>query len=129
MLLPCELAYFGARCHFLPAISILGSWGRDAWSADGSVGVGWGRSFLLSLWGVVWGPYWLELSSGGNKDIVVSYGVVRYVPGLFVFAWKSVTSSTVTRPLRSTVFWKGSPETYVSSQDGTCYLLFCPCYF
>ena len=103
--------------------------GRDALSAGGCAGAGRGGACLGPLWGrLFWVVFWLRFFLGGIKLIIVSCGFVRYGPGFFVLAWKSVTSSTVTRPLRSTVFWKGSPETYVSSQDGTCYLLFCPCY-
>ena len=78
---------------------------------------------------VVWVVFLLRFFLGEIELIVVSCGFVRCGSGFFVLAWKLVTSSTVTRPLWSTVFWKGSPATYVSSQYGTCYLIFCPCYF
>ena len=100
----------------------------DALSAGGCTGGGLMRKLLGVIVGKVgWVVFLLRFFLGEIELIIVSCGFVRCGPGPFVLAWELVTSSTVTRPLRSTVFWKGSLATYVSSQDGTCYLLFCPC--
>ena len=86
--------------------------GRDALSAGGCAGGGLVRNLLGALVGkVVSGCLLLRCFLGGIDLIVVSCGFVRYGYGLFVLAWELVTSSTVTRPLRSTVFWKGSLAT------------------
>ena len=88
--------------------------GRDALSAGGCAGGGLVRNLLGAIVGkVVLGRFLLRFFLGEFKLIIVSCGFVRYGPGFFVLAWKSVTSSTVTRPLRSTVFWKGSLATYL----------------
>ena len=86
--------------------------GRDALSAGGCAGGGLVRNLLGAIVGkVVLDPFSLRFFLGGIKLIIVSCGSVRYGPGFFVLAWKLVTSSTVTRPLWSTVFWKGSLAT------------------
>ena len=88
------------------------------------------RNLLGAIVGKVgWVVFLLRFFLGEIKLIIVSCGFVRYGPGFFVLAWKLVTSSTVTRPLWSTVFWEGSPVTYISSQYGTCCLIVCPCQF
>ena len=86
--------------------------GRDALSAGGCAGGGLVRNLLGALVGeVVSGRFLLRCFLGGIDLIVVSCGFVRCGLGPFVLAWELVTSSTVTRPLRSTVFWKGSLAT------------------
>ena len=86
--------------------------GWDALSAGGCIGGGLMRNLLGAIVGKVgWVVFLLRFFLGEIEVIVVSCGFVRYGPGFFVLAWKSVTSSTVTRPLRSTVFWKGSLAT------------------
>ena len=86
--------------------------GWDALSAGGCMGGGLRGNLLGVIVGkVVLGRFLLRFFLGEIKLIIVSCGFVRCGPGLFVLAWELVTSSTVTRPLRSTVFWKGSLAT------------------
>ena len=84
----------------------------DALSAGGCIGGGLRRNLLGVIVGEMgWVVFLLRFFLGEIELIIVSCGFMRCGPGLFVLAWELVTSSTVTRPLRSTVFWKGSLAT------------------
>ena len=86
--------------------------GWDALSAGGCIGGGLRRNLLGVIVGEMgWVVFLLRFFLGEIELIIVSCGFVRCGPGPFVLAWELVTSSTVTRPLRSTVFWKGSLAT------------------